>query len=50
MLRPHHREDPEFSEIGLPPHRVEYPLIFFNGKAVLGHDFGSDAGVGHGAS
>ena len=47
MLRPHDREDAELGEVRLPPQRVEDPLIFLAGEAVLGDDLRRDRGFGH---
>ena len=51
MLRPHHRENAEFDEVGLAAERAQDAVVFLCAKAVLGNDFGGDAGGfkdGHG--
>jgi hypothetical protein len=44
MLRPHDREDAELDQVRLAAERVEDPVIFFGGKAVVGDDLGGDGG------
>ena len=45
MLGPHDREDAELDQVGLAAQRVEDALIFLGREAVLGDDFGGDAGI-----
>src|SRR5207253_2058572 len=45
VLRPHHREDAEFDEIGLAAESVEHMGIFRVAQAMLSDDVGRDHGA-----